>query len=76
MAEILLLETAMTPEQVIQKYGKLLGTRSVKRLWEWRRAGRLGFIRRGKGVLHTPQHVENFLRSLPAYEGEVERRAA
>lgn len=69
MSEILI-ETAMTADQVIEKYGKLLGTRSTKRLWEWRKSGRLGFIRRGKGVLHTPQHIEDFLRSLPEYEAQ------
>lgn len=58
---LMLLEELLTEAQVLERYGHLLGTRSKKTLWSWRKQGRLGFLRRGKVLLYLPEHIENFL---------------
>lgn len=69
-------EDLLTPEEVIRDYGRLLGTKSVKTLWELRRSGRLGYVRVGRKVLHRREHVEAYLQSCPEYGPNVANTVA
>lgn len=57
------LEELLSPQEILNRYGQKLGTRSVKGLWALRKAGKLGFFRVGKKVFHTPTQIEKYIKN-------------